>query len=623
MVTRDGDNRGGDAVTVPDHNTPRPKLGAGVGFGQAHPLYLAGGLTPLPLPARQKKSPPTGYTGWEGQWPTDEDYARWAVPHYDGNLAIRMPESVEVDGELWAGLGIDEDHYEGKTGAAAMAEGERRYGPLPPTYYSTSRDDGSRIRFYRIPTGLRFGGKLAFPELGIGDVELIQYGHRYAVAAPSIHDKTGRLYQWFDADGNLMDEPPAFADWPPLPAAWVEGLPRKDAPRNNSHPAGEKGRTEGGVINVTAAMTEGEPSQKVALRLARALHELNQGLSRHDTVCGHVLALLRLGRDGESGVELALVTLYRAFVDTVGPDRPGGEPEAADEFLRMCTGAETVLAAEPPRPRLEWPGPRPTFTAPEGREQDTSQDAEDHPRGAGAGRPPTDAERSAEAAFWEQRPVLAHVHRFARSRRANPYAVLGTVLRRAITLVPPTVQLPPSVGTATSVNLLTVNVGRSGQGKDVANGVGRDAVVFSKEAGEVLEDPPSPGIGTGEGVARFFRGYGADGDNAQDRAHLEVNEVGTLEALADRKGQTLVGELLKAFMARRSGSPTPRGRRPPTSPRRPTGCAWASGRSPRTPSSSSTARRTGSRSGSCGCPSSTRTRRRHRTTTRNPWPPAW
>ena len=76
MVTRDGDNRGGDAVTVPDHNTPRPKLGAGVGFGQAHPLYLAGGLTPLPLPARQKKSPPTGYTGWEGQWPTDEDYAR-------------------------------------------------------------------------------------------------------------------------------------------------------------------------------------------------------------------------------------------------------------------------------------------------------------------------------------------------------------------------------------------------------------------------------------------------------------------------------------------------------------------------------------------------------------------
>ena len=77
-----------------------------------------------------------------------------------------------------------------------------------------------------------------------------------------------------------------------------------------------------------------------------------------------VMALLRYGRTGEPGVEVALVTLYRAFVDAVANDRDGGEPEALAEFERMCTNAETLLAAEPPHTKFEWPGGRPTFGSP-------------------------------------------------------------------------------------------------------------------------------------------------------------------------------------------------------------------------------------------------------------------
>jgi hypothetical protein len=89
-------------------------------------------------------------------------------------------------------------------------------------------------------------------------------------------------------------------------------------------------------------MTEGRPSTKVAQRLGEAIAEPTQGLSRHDTMRDHVMALLRYGRNGEPGVELALITLYRAFTETVGPDRVGGEPEAMAEFERMCSNARVV-----------------------------------------------------------------------------------------------------------------------------------------------------------------------------------------------------------------------------------------------------------------------------------------
>ena len=233
-------------------------------------------------------------------------------------------------------------------------------------------------------------------------------------------------------------------------------------------------KRETSVLNVTTAMTAGQPSPKVAQRLGEAIAELAQGLSRHDTMRGHVLALLRYGRNGEPGVELALIALYRAFTETVGPERKRGEPEARAEFERMCSNAEGLLAAEPPKERFEWPGPRPTFGTQSGQDDDPSTSA-------GKSQKPTDAQRADEADFWLQRKILVRIHQFARSRSANPYAVLGAVLRRAITLVPPRVQLPDNgVGDVISVNLLTTNVGRSGQGKDIANGVGRDAVCVQK-----------------------------------------------------------------------------------------------------------------------------------------------
>lgn len=173
---------------------------------------------------------------------------------------------------------------------------------------------------------------------------------------------------------------------------------------------------------------------------------------------------------------------------------------------------------------------------------------------------PTTAETSehlvdfaaADVAFWTQRDILAHICRFARARGASPYAVLGSVLRRAVDKTDPSVQLPPTVGANASVNLFTVPVGRSGQGKDIANGVGRDAVEFVTPDGEVIDDPPSAvGLGSGEGLARMFKGYGDD--SPPPHHNVEVPEIGTLGALAVRQGSTLIGELLKAWMGQPIG----------------------------------------------------------------------
>jgi hypothetical protein len=159
-----------------------------------------------------------------------------------------------------------------------------------------------------------------------------------------------------------------------------------------------------------------------------------------------------------------------------------------------------------------------------------------------------------DAEFWSQTEVLAHVHAFARSRGASPYATLGAVLRRATGCIEPYVVLPPTVGGQVSLNLFTAPVGSSGAGKDTADEAGHDAIDFYISLGGALvavDDATRIHPGTGEGLARVFAGRG--NFPGETRAHLQVPDIATLEALADRRGQTLVAQLLAAYMGQQIG----------------------------------------------------------------------
>jgi hypothetical protein len=155
-------------------------------------------------------------------------------------------------------------------------------------------------------------------------------------------------------------------------------------------------------------------------------------------------------------------------------------------------------------------------------------------------------EQDPDAGFWSQRIELDHIYRFARHRRVSPFATLGCVLRRAVACIEPTVVLPPTIGDVVSVNLFIGTAGASGGGKGAADAAGFAAVRFIDQ-NNIEIHTPRPNAGSGEGLARLFKGRGDD-EPGMTRAHLIVPEVSTLAALAGRQGSTLAAELLKAFM---------------------------------------------------------------------------
>ena len=116
--------------------------------------------------------------------------------------------------------------------------------------------------------------------------------------------------------------------------------------------------TAGPASNKVAARPAGKKvagSNRVAGRLAQAIADLGDEGDRHDATRDHVLAILRRGEMGETGVDEASTALRRAFVDAVADDRIGGRDEADSEFTSFVAGAEDIISADPPVVTTVWP----------------------------------------------------------------------------------------------------------------------------------------------------------------------------------------------------------------------------------------------------------------------------
>ena len=141
-----------------------------------------------------------------------------------------MPENV---------IGIDVDSYDGRNGGRTIAKLEAQLGPLPPTWVSTSREDGtgSGIRLFRVPPGLRFVSDLG----NESHVEILRREHRYAVVWPSIHPDTENIYRWYyqTVSGWVTGMwPPAPDDLAELPEPWIRYLTKQTPNERPSGPAG-------------------------------------------------------------------------------------------------------------------------------------------------------------------------------------------------------------------------------------------------------------------------------------------------------------------------------------------------------------------------------------------------
>lgn len=152
-----------------------------------------------------------------------------------------------------------------------------------------------------------------------------------------------------------------------------------------------------------------------------------------------------------------------------------------------------------------------------------------------------------DGGFWDARPVLRHLHDFARARRVAPWALLGATLARVVAAVDPSLVLPPIVGAPASLNLFVAIVGRSGQGKGTSEAAAAEAV----NVGTLDEHP----LGSGEGLLHAYVHRTKAGAVEQHTTAVlfSVAEVDTLTALTERRGATLLPVLRSLWMGERLG----------------------------------------------------------------------
>lgn len=505
---------------------------ANIGYGAAAETYWEKGWRGvLPLKRATKWPPPKGFTGYDGAEPSYADILQWSELYPDGNLCLRLPDGV---------IGVDVDAYGAKTGAAAFTEAVKRWGPLPDGPQSSSRGEDlvSGLRLFRVPPNTLLETVIVFPEMSIGDIEIIQRHHRYVVCWPSLHPE-GRDYWWRNSAGQLLGIP-GIDDIPWLPQSWIDGL--KLTPKSLDVSA---------EFDTRQALTAGEPSALVQARLAEAIKEMNlPGMSRHDTCLRHVMAILRLGAEGQPGVESALSLLREVFIAVLAdPSRGDTRPRdiAYSEFNRMVSNGNVARELSQPgildwfRQVLESSGnPDTQFANAEGADSAEVAAGSDDTEPS---RPVGELE-TIEQDFWTARESHQIIYQAALARMGAPWAVFAACVGRVLTLVPPSLTLPPIIGGRGSLNWYGVLVAESGGGKGTAMSVASALVT-----GNVDVRP----IGSGEGMVECFNRRGDDPDDFVTSVMFDVPEIDALGAMSDRSGQTTSVVLRNGFSGERLG----------------------------------------------------------------------
>lgn len=535
--------------------TSLTNLGQPAPFGSAARALLAAGWSPIPLPAGAKFPPPAGFTGAAGVDVTADQLDAWLSDGWGGgNVAVRVPDHV---------IGLDVDAYDGHGGGKTLAGLEGRLGPLPAVARLTSRastDRVSGIRFYRVPAGRRWVS-------GLPGIEIVQYAHRYAVTAPSLHP-SGRVYRWADdpvtGGSGLPDgQVPAVDELPELPDAWVRDLDL--GPRGDRRLASPQQ-----VAELTEAMPDGDPCPAVQRRLDQltdALQDAAGGL--HDQMTRHVMALVRLGEQGHRGVPDALAEAQRQFLAALASGRDRSRARGAvAEFDRAVTGAVRKVAAEPTdeehrrccgtgNDSIEWDDDEDGALVIDLSTGEVLADNRVTAGGvdvdvAGTESSSDDDAEDPELAFWQSRPILTALRDFARARRVAPWSVFGSVLARAVASVSPSVVLPPTIGSHASLNLFVALCGVSGGGKTASASAATD--FLSVRGGiDYLETAPGSGEGliSAYGFTKTEKGQRPTFVITRASVLFTVDEVQSIDALAARTASTLTAFLKTAAMGKR------------------------------------------------------------------------
>jgi hypothetical protein len=247
----------------------------------------------------------------------------WDRQFGDKNVAIVLPTNV---------IGIDIDAYKGHDGAETLEELERDLGPLPPTYFSSARQDGvSGIYMFRVPDDVTWPGKA-----GPG-IDIINWRNRYAICYPSWHNGVKDIYRWWQQtpDGQMPAEFPDPDTFPKLPQSWIDYLGRECSSQDDRIKVSNLGEW-------LAQFDDGDMCRQMRDTLDRYRNELNEaatGGGIHDAMNDGINALVGDAAQGCVGLEEALGKLRAVFLRMIGTRDRSRKRMAADEWKRSLIGA--------------------------------------------------------------------------------------------------------------------------------------------------------------------------------------------------------------------------------------------------------------------------------------------
>lgn len=503
-------------------------------------LAMAGrGYKIVPLPPREKF--PKGLAEWQKKATCDVlQIEKWFK---DPEIGIGWAMGTQPNGLNLAG--IDVDVADGKQGWASLRALDVQFGLRPmikSTITSVTGSDGRHLIVSTGPTVVTNG------KLGAG-LDLRGEGG-FLVAPPSIHPN-GQAYRWVEGKAPWELEPftvsEEFAEYlcnpqAPEPAAvqradMGSGLPiqvleghnhveRHSNVGDDCSPADYARSTfripdlliEGGWSYVENKGDDSywtRPDKRVRDGHSAVLHG-EAPLVVWSTACP--APFWRAGRDARDGSRVL------SPIEVLAAVRYSGDVQAAARELRKAMPKQAAVAV-------------PTTTA-------SPVD--------GLAKPGLNLPDE----FWAARPILQHIHQAAHSRLVSPDATLLGVLARFAAIVPPSVQLPPLVGSTATFDFIGCSVASSSGGKSIANQVARELVPVDRH--DVMMDQP---VGSGEGLVQSFMvdEIGDDGKKTGRQVvgkaalHLTADEGTVLVQQQNRKGTTIVQTLCSAWSGQELG----------------------------------------------------------------------
>lgn len=302
----------------------------------------------LPIPYGEKHPPPTGFTGHAAQYPTPDEINNWCEDGNRYNICLRLA-GVSKEHEI---IGIDVDHYTSggkeKRGGDQLSALEERLGVLPATWISSARNDGvSGIRYFRVPRGLAFRGKID------KDIECIQKGHRFAVVWPSKHPDGGTYY-WYGPGADLtvvpvIPEIPDARTLPVLPDAWLSYLTQDKMAASDLERIDMDSSVDQ-IYKWAEATFHGTDDTDMCNMMLRKLAAHKKGITddatSHDKIVNAHFNLLSLAAEGHLGWVKAVNEIEQFWMDDVIARDKRSKDELVQEIWRSRTNALRKIKAK-------------------------------------------------------------------------------------------------------------------------------------------------------------------------------------------------------------------------------------------------------------------------------------